>query len=378
MDIREHLDRLHAEGNYREIPTVSPLTITDYSTNDYMGLAAQPELQAKFFADPISSTVPMTSSAARLLAPRQIEYTNLEVFLNLLYRKRRGADTQTLLFNSGYHANSGLIPAIAAKDTLIVADKLVHASIIDGIVLSRAPFIRFRHNDIDHLEKILKEKAAGHKHVLVIVESVYSMDGDKADIEKLIDLKCKHRDAMLYVDEAHGVGIEGPSGLGSVMSSPKNEHVDIIVGTLGKAYASMGAYAMMNDTLRQFAINKARSFIFSTALPPINIAWSNFIFEKALEMDNERSHLKKLARMLCNGLAKMNIRTPESHIQGIPAGNPFRAVEMSQKLKSLGFDVLPIRTPTVPPGTDRLRVSLSASLTENDINLFLKALSTTL
>ncbi len=128
MDIREHLDRLHAEGNYREIPTVSPLTITDYSTNDYMGLAAQPELQAKFFADPISSTVPMTSSAARLLAPRQIEYTNLEVFLNLLYRKHRGADTQTLLFNSGYHANSGLIPAIAAKDTLIVADKLVHAS----------------------------------------------------------------------------------------------------------------------------------------------------------------------------------------------------------------------------------------------------------
>ena len=90
MDIREHLDRLHAEGNYREIPTVSPLTITDYSTNDYMGLAAQPELQAKFFADPISSTVPMTSSAARLLAPRQIEYTNLEVFLNLLYRKQIG------------------------------------------------------------------------------------------------------------------------------------------------------------------------------------------------------------------------------------------------------------------------------------------------
>ena len=214
MDIREHLDRLHAEGNYREIPTVSPLTITDYSTNDYMGLAAQPELQAKFFADPISSTVPMTSSAARLLAPRQIEYTNLEVFLNLLYRKRRGADTQTLLFNSGYHANSGLIPAIAAKDTLIVADKLVHASIIDGIVLSRAPFIRFRHNDIDHLEKILKEKAAGHKHVLVIVESVYSMDGDKAPIEHLTELKRMHPNVMLYVDEAHAFGVLGPKEIG--------------------------------------------------------------------------------------------------------------------------------------------------------------------
>ena len=106
MEIREYLQKLHEEGNYREIPTVAPLTLTDYSTNDYMGLAQEPGLQAKFFADPISQTVPLTSSAARLLAPRQIEYTNLEVFLSLLYRKHRGGDTSALLFNSGYHANT--------------------------------------------------------------------------------------------------------------------------------------------------------------------------------------------------------------------------------------------------------------------------------
>ena len=183
MEVRKYLQKLHGEGNYREIPTVMPVTVTDYSTNDYLGLAQDADLQAKFFADPVSATVPMTSSAARLLAPRQIEYTNLEVFLSLLFRKRRGPDTAALIFNSGYHANTGLISSIAGKDTLILADKLVHASIIDGIVLSRAPFRRFPHNDFDRLEEMLAKEADDHTDILVIVESVYSMDGDKADIE---------------------------------------------------------------------------------------------------------------------------------------------------------------------------------------------------
>lgn len=372
--IEQQLELLQQTGNLRTIPADGANdTCVDFTSNDYLGIAARTDLQAEFLASLPANEMLMSSSASRLLSRHQCIYSQFEQALSDAYHGRKA-----LIFNSGYHANTGMVSALATPGTMIIADKLVHASIIDGIKLASVPFERFRHNDMDHLSRLLEKAKLQGLRPMIVVESVYSMDGDKADIEKLIDLKCKHRDAMLYVDEAHGVGIEGPSGLGSVMSSPKNEHVDIIVGTLGKAYASMGAYAMMNDTLRQFAINKARSFIFSTALPPINIAWSNFIFEKALKMDNERSHLKKLARMLCNGLAKMNIRTPESHIQGIPAGNPFRAVEMSQKLKSLGFDVLPIRTPTVPPGTDRLRVSLSASLTENDINLFLKALSTTL
>ena len=226
MEIRQHLQQLHEEGNYRQIPTVTPLTLTDYSTNDYMGLAADATLQAKFFADPISATVPLTSSAARLLAPRQIEYTNLEVFLTLLYKKRRGSDTAALLFNSGYHANTGLISSIADKSTLIVADRLVHASIIDGIVLSRAPFQRFRHNDFDHLEEIISQKGGDYRQILVIVESVYSMDGDRADMERLIALKRKYPGMTLYVDEAHAFGVLGPKGL---MPNPKSGTVTMDV-----------------------------------------------------------------------------------------------------------------------------------------------------
>lgn len=369
MDIREHLGKLHAEGNYREIPTVSPTTITDYSTNDYMGLAAQPELQAKFFADPISATVPLTSSAARLLASRQIEYTNLEVFLNILYRKYRGTDTQTLLFNSGYHANSGLIPAIADKDTLIVADKLVHASIIDGIVLSRAPFLRFRHNDINHLERILHEKASSHGQVLVIVESIYSMDGDKAPIERLLELKHLYPNVILYVDEAHAFGVLGPKGLGLAAGSSSPRDIDIIVGTFGKAAASMGAFAVTGRDMHDYLVNTARSFIFSTALPPMSAAWTRFTLGQLILKDNRREHLLRMGEHLKTVLEKYSDHPIEaSHIQPLIIGDAHKAVELSRQLLSRhGIKALPIRRPTVPPGTERLRFSLSANMMPRDL-----------
>ena len=376
MNIREYLQQLHHEGNYREIPTVSPLTVTDYSTNDYMGLAADPTLQQKFFADPISATVPLTSSAARLLAPRQIEYTNLEVFLSLLYKKYRGTDTSTLLFNSGYHANTGLISAIADRDTLIVADKLVHASIIDGIVLSRAPFIRFRHNDFHHLEKILASKASKYKHVLVIVESVYSMDGDTADIERLIALKRQYPNVMLYVDEAHAFGVLGPKGLGLSAASSAPHDIDIIVGTFGKAAASMGAFAIVGLDMHDYLVNTARSFIFSTALPPMSAAWTRFTLGNLIQKDNRREHLQRLGGQLNDVLKKYSSHPiVPSHIQPLIVGDPKKAVELSRQLLSrYGIKALPIRKPTVPEGTERLRFSLSSAMMPRDIEALDKAL----
>lgn len=376
MDIRKHLQQLHEEGNYREIPTVMPLTITDYSTNDYMGLTADAELQAKFFADPISSTVPLTSSAARLLAPRQIEYTNLEVFLSLLYKKRRGQDTAALLFNSGYHANTGLISAIADRDTLVVADKLVHASIIDGIILSRAPFQRFPHNDFDRLGQILALKAGQYKHVLVVVESVYSMDGDCADIERLIELKHRYPNVMLYVDEAHAFGVLGPKGLGLAAGSTAPQEVDIVVGTFGKAAASMGAFAITGIDMHDYLVNTARSFIFSTALPPMNAAWTRFTVGNLIQKDNRREHLQRLGVQLSEVLNKYTDRKVQpSHIQPLIVGDPKKAVELSRQLLSrYGIKALPIRKPTVPEGTERLRFSLSSAMMPRDIDALDKAL----
>lgn len=377
MEIRQHLQQLHEEGNYRQIPTVTPLTLTDYSTNDYMGLAADATLQAKFFADPISATVPLTSSAARLLAPRQIEYTNLEVFLTLLYKKRRGSDTAALLFNSGYHANTGLISSIADKSTLIVADRLVHASIIDGIVLSRAPFLRFRHNDFDHLEEIISQKGGDYRQILVIVESVYSMDGDRADMERLIALKRKYPGVTLYVDEAHAFGVLGPKGLGLAAASSAPGEIDIIVGTFGKAAASMGAFAITGLDMHDYLVNTARSFIFSTAIPPMSAAWTRFTVGNLIQKDNRREYLQRLGVQLSEVLNRYtDHKVAPSHIQPLIVGDPKKAVELSRQLLSrYGIKALPIRKPTVPAGTERLRFSLSCAMLPRDIETLDKALA---
>lgn len=375
MDFTEHLDNLRQEGNFRSISRITADNIIDFSTNDYLGLGSDEDLQARFFADPASLKVPMTSSASRLLAARQIEYDNLELALKILYSKRRGDDTGALLFNSGYHANTGLIPAIARKDTYILADKLVHASIIDGIMLSKAPFTRFRHNDYNHLRELLTKYAPLHKNILLIVESVYSMDGDRCDIETLLGLRREFPNVSLYVDEAHAFGVLGPHGRGLVAESSAPWEVDFTIGTFGKAAASMGAFAITDSHTRDYLLNTARSFIFSTALPPMQIAWTRFTLQALLHADERRRKLETLAVQLQKVLSRYSVIPIEvSHIQPLIIGDPKEAVELSDRLLFHGIKALPIRKPTVPAGTDRLRFSLSAAMSEQDINLLDKAL----
>lgn len=377
MDFSERLDNLRREGNFREIPRMTSGDIIDFSTNDYLGLGSNSDIQAAFFADPASLQVPMTSSAARLLAPRQIEYDNLEVALRLLYSRRRGDDTGALLFNSGYHANTGLIPALASGNgTMILADRLVHASIIDGIILSKAKFARFRHNDTAHLRELLEKHSGEFRNILVIVESVYSMDGDRADIEALLGLRREFPNVALYVDEAHAFGVLGPRGLGLVADSSAPWEVDVVVGTFGKAAASMGAFAITDAATRDYLINSSRSFIFSTALPPMQVAWSRFTLSKLLYGDTQREHLSHLAGELNRVLRQFSvIPIEESHIQPLVIGDPKEAVDLSNRLLTLyGIKALPIRKPTVPAGTERLRFSLSAAMSMDDIAVLDKAL----
>jgi 8-amino-7-oxononanoate synthase len=357
MNISETLAILQQTGNYRQIPadTIGQ-NIVDLSSNDYLGLGDDKSLREEFFAKHDPRDLAMTSSASRLLAASQTAYNELEDLLSELYHR------SVLLFNSGYHANTGLVSALADNKTLIVADKLVHASIIDGIKLSGAKFERFRHNDYTHLNKILDNKAKDFEHTLIIAESVYSMDGDYADINQLIAAKKRTNAAYLYIDEAHAVGVEGKNGLG--LCAEYSNDVDIIVGTLGKALASVGAYAVMSDEFKNFMINKARSLIFSTAIPPINAMWSYFIIKKMIDMDNRRTKIKALAIALKEAIGG---DAKASHIRPYIVGSPQKAVDISHKLLELGYKVLPIRTPTVPPGTDRLRFSLSANIEVSDI-----------
>lgn len=362
MTYQQYLDGLRQAGNFRTIPPQQGGGIIDFSSNDYLGLASRHDLQRRFMDDPANRNVPLTSSASRLLAARQDEYAELEQMLASLYHR------PTLLFNSGYHVNSGLIPALCDPGTVIVADRLVHASIIDGIMLSHAPFDRFRHNDLRHLEKLLQKHAQAPR-VLVVAESVYSMDGDTADIQALAQLKRRYPNVVLYIDEAHALGVEGTHGLGLAAT---NEDVDVVIGTFGKALASVGAFAALRGELRDVAVNRARSLIFSTSLPPLNVRWTRFMMAQMLEMDAERQHLKELGAELTLRIAG---KSEPRHIVPLIVGDPVKAVAKSQQILTRGLKVLPIRTPTVPPGTDRLRISLSAAMDMGQIDLLARTIA---
>lgn len=376
MDITGVLNHLKESGNYRNIPAAAVYDGVDFSTNDYLGIAADRSLQLEFMDSVDNRMSQLTSSASRLLASRQDEYAALESKLSELY------GGQALLFNSGYHANTGLVSSLCDRSTMVLADMLVHASIIDGIVLSRAPFSRFRHNDYNHLETLLKRDYDRYDRFLVVAEGIYSMDGDMADIAGLVALKRRYPKVMLYIDEAHSFGVLGPKGLGLVeryySDDPAAEpgEVDVVVGTFGKAIGSYGAFSVTSDPIREFAVNTARSFIFSTALPPICCAWTRWILDRVVNMDNRREHLSQLGQSLKKVLSGYQTHdTAASHIQPLIVGDALMAVEMSKHLANAGFKALPIRTPTVPPGTERLRFSLSASMSFDDIDKLDNALN---
>ena len=350
-----YLQQIEQQGNLREIPAEPAEGLIDLSSNDYMGIATNRHLFEEFYSQCDRNDIYMSSSASRLLSQKQKDYDALECLLKDLYKK------EILLFNSGYHANTGTISAIAAGNTLIVADKLVHASIIDGITLSRRDFLRFRHNDITHLRTILSKKASEYDRIIVVAESIYSMDGDICDLNSLVALKEEYPNVILYVDEAHGFGVRGKYGLGIAEESGLISQIDIIIGTFGKAAASTGAFTATSATLKKFLTNKARSFIFSTALPPVSCLWTKFVVEKLTGMDKERKQLLDTSEYLNEKFSAYNGNI-RSHSQIVPliTGSSNKAVALSKELLKRGYIALPIRKPTVPEGTERIRFSLNA------------------
>lgn len=373
-EIKTRLDALRNNGNLRTIRTdLSGKGLIDLSSNDYLGLAQMPSMVERFLQNNSGHTTSMTSSASRLLAINQQSYINLEQFLGNLYGR------SALLFNSGYHANSGIIPALCTKQTLILCDKLVHASIIDGIILSRAKFVRYRHNDIDQLYNLVKSHREHYSDILIITESIFSMDGDICDLPKLVEIKKECPEVRLYVDEAHGFGVFGSRGLGLCEYYNIINDIDIIIGTLGKAGASIGAFAITNAETKEYLINSARSFIFSTMLPPINCEWSQFMVRQIIDMAKEREHLKNISKQLNDFILSAGYAShSQSQIIPLIVGNAHTAVNISTHLLNMGYIALPIRTPTVPAGTERIRFSLNAGISSTVIMELINALKTLL
>ena len=363
----EILEGLEKEHRLRRIPATQKGL--DLISNDYMGLGSRfREFEKEFLT--LSADSPYSASASRLLQRDQSAHFGLEHLLDTLFCKH------TLLMNSGYHANVGALSSLSLPGTLIVSDKLIHASMIDGIRLGKGDAIRFAHNDLKMLRKILDNKAPQYKNVIVAVESIYSMDGDQAPLRELVNLKKEFPNVLLYVDEAHAFGVFGEKGLGVAEELGVLPEIDILIVTLGKAAAGYGAFIATTETLHSYFINCARSFIFSTALPPSLIIWNKMMIERILSMKEERRHLRELATWFRTEVEAITDRKCQSQSQIIPihAGSAEKAIAMADVLRNHGIDALPIRRPTVATGTERLRISLSSELTIKDLLPVLEAI----
>lgn len=363
--IERRLDELRAEGRLRRVPKGIYTYEVDLSSNDYLGLASRTDLCEHH-------SEAWTSSASRLLAANQGAYNRLENTLDRQYNKR------SLLFNSGYHANVGCIQALSMPEVLFATDKLIHASVIDGIRLGRAEYQRFRHNDIDALRRIVEKNADKYGRIIVVTEGIFSMDGDRAPLREIVELKHEFPDKVLiYLDEAHSLGVLGQHGLGLAEELGLIDEVDIIIGTFGKALASAGAFVATTPLLHSWLLNSARSFIFSTALPPVVVEHTSQMFELMQQADVERKHLHEISARFRRGLEEITGEKSVSQSQIVPliVGSAERAVTLSAQLRERGYVALPIRRPTVPPGTERIRFSLHAGLTEQQIDELLAAIA---
>ena len=369
------LEELNQSGNLRSLPLIEPQgkwiirdgrRMLNLSSNDYLGLSRDTRLRKEFLTRAMEEYLPLSSASSRLLTGNFPVYTELEELLASSYGKE-----SALVFNSGYHANVGILPALADKDTLILADKLVHASLIDGIRLSEAAYKRFRHQDYEQAEHILQNSAHTYKRIIMVTESIFSMDGDIADLQRLVRIKKQYPNALLYVDEAHAIGVRGKRGLGIAEESGTLWDIDLLVGTFGKALASMGAFVVCSRLLHDMLVNRMRPLIFSTALPPLQVAWTSHIFRLLPRMEDRRTHLKKLSALVAQALQGQGGEVSSSHIIPYIVHDSEACLRLADSLQRKGFYCLAIRPPTVPQGTSRLRLSLTADMEEADIENFI-------
>ena len=335
-------------------------TLVDFSSNDYLGLARHPLLAER--AMEWGARHGAGSGASRLVTGTHDAHLALEAKI-AAFKGTQAA----LLFPSGWHCNAAVLAALlkAAPDTLLFTDRLIHASLHAGAAGRRQ--FRFRHNDLDHLATLLDEQRDAPGPRLIVTESVFSMDGDRADIAGLAALGRAH-DAFLYVDEAHATGVLGPHGRGLSAAYPGT--ADLVMGTFSKALGCFGAYVAGSQALIDYLVNACGGFIFSTAPPPAMLGAIDAALDLVPEMDAERALLAAHGDHLRARLADAGIGTADSTTQIVPAivGEATQALALAEALAADGLLAAAIRPPTVPPGTSRLRLALRATHATADID----------
>ncbi len=333
-------------------------------SNNYLGLADHPQLKnASISATSLYGT---GSGAARLVSGNMTLHEELEKCI-AIFKKCESA----ILFNSGYSANIGVIQALAGRGDTIYSDRLNHASIVDGALLSRARYIRYPHKDVTALRALL-ETHKGKGRQFIVTDGVFSMDGDVAPLRELVALKNEF-DALLMVDDAHGTAVMGCNGRGSADLMGVSDQVEIQMGTLGKGLGSFGAYVAGSAELIDFLRNKARSFIFSTSLPPSVLAASIAAIDivSSPEGDRLRSSLESNRVLFSGLLSAAGFNTLDSSTQIIPVmvGGAEQTMEFSRILFENGIFAQGIRPPTVPPGKCRLRCTVMATHSKADLEV---------
>jgi 8-amino-7-oxononanoate synthase len=368
-DIEERLADIKSRGLYRRMRMISgpqgPRVLLDgrpvllLCSNNYLGLADHPRVREA--AAEAAMRYGAGSGASRLISGNMTIHRRLEDRLAAF----EGADA-CVLFGSGYLANSGVVPALAREGDVVFSDALNHASIVDGCRLARAETFVYDHCDTEHLEWGLRQ--AEGRGSLIVTDGVFSMDGDIAPLPEIVELA--HRfDVRVMVDEAHGTGCVGPGGRGAVADAGLEGEVDVIVGTLGKALGSYGAYVLCDKPMASYLVNSARTMIFSTAPPPPAVAAAIAALELLREQPRRVEKLQRNAQVMRDALAAEGLSTGPSETQIVPlvVGAAGDAVTASERALEQGVFAQAIRPPTVPAGTSRLRLAVMASHTKSEL-----------
>ena len=373
--ITAELLRIEEAGLYRKLRRVESdqgptlrldgRDVINFSSNNYLGLANHPSLckAAKEAIDRYGCG----SGASRLISGNMTLHEELENKISEL----KGTEA-ALVFNSGFQANTGILSTLVGEGDAIFSDALNHASVIDGCRLSRANVVVYGHCDVDDLEQGLKD-APSIARKLIVTESLFSMDGDEAPLADIVSLAEKHG-AMVMVDEAHATGIYEPNGSGLVAKLGLGDRVPIQMGTLGKALGGFGAYVAGSQALRELLINRCRSFIFTTSLPPAVMAMAIAAIDLIKKEPQRRQALRDNCQLLRAGLEAQgySVRASRSQILPLMIGDATQCMKLSEDLLQRGVFAQGIRPPTVPPGTSRLRITLMATHKREHIDRALK------
>ncbi|UJF24910.1 aminotransferase class I/II-fold pyridoxal phosphate-dependent enzyme [Suttonella sp. R2A3] len=363
--LRDQLNILQQTAALRTLPLTAHPGV-DLLSNDYLGIAANTVLYEQFVLDWFGAGGGASSaSASRLLGGNAVSSASLEETASAIFKR------DVLYLNSGYHANIGILPALTARGDLILADKAIHASLIDGARLTQAKLLRYPHQDLTALEALLRQHRAAYRRVWIATESVFSMDGSCSDLRAICALKQQY-DAQLYVDEAHAVGIFA-EGRGLAQAQGVLDQIDICVMPCAKALASYGALVLCDAVLRTYLINHCRSLIFASALPPIVTAWTEYVLKHLVDFTPQRQKIQRHSQMLRQalGLKTDGLLSP---IVAWVIGENAPTMNLAAALAAEGIHVGAIRHPTVPQGAAQLRLCVHAGLSSSEIDEVIKTI----